>query len=146
MVNKFLTSVKFALQKYRTETEKAMDKEQAKLNILEYAQREQAGFSKAIQDFSGYKTFTTFWGDLTIAEVYGEEAVRETFERVTRDWGQNYKYYTEFVLCLNHKIWRYYKSNESLARVYDELWRRGDDYARDNFSPEGQEYYWQVTD
>ena len=123
-----------------------MDKKQAQTNILEYAQREQAGFSKAIREFSGYETFTTFWGDLTIAEVYGEEAVKETFERVTKDWGQNYKHYTEFVLCLNHKIWRYYKSNESLARVYDTLWRRGDDFARDTFKGEALEYYWRVTD
>ena len=123
-----------------------MDKKQAELNLLQYAQAEQEGFSRAIRDFSGYETFTTFWGDLTIAEAFGEEAVKETFERVTRDWGQNYKYYTEFVLCLNHKIWRYYKSNESLARVYDSLWRRGDDFARDTFKGEALEYYWRVTD
>lgn len=123
-----------------------MDKEQAKRNILQYAYAEQEGFSKAIREMCGYETFTTFWADLTIAEVYGEEAVRETFERVTRDWGQNYKYYTEFVLCLNHKIWRYYEKNETLARVYDTLWRKGDDYARDNYSGEAMDYYWQVTD
>lgn len=102
--------------------------------------------------FKGYpgdvriRDLTTFWADLTIAEVYGEEAVRETFERVTRDWGQNYKYYTEFVLCLNHKIWRYYEKNETLARVYDTLWRKGDDYARDHYTGEAMDYYWQVTD
>lgn len=123
-----------------------MDKKQAETNLLEYAQREQAGFSRGILEMCGYKTFTTFWGDLTIAEVYGEQAVRETFERVTKDWGQNYKYYTEFVLCLNHKIWRYYKENEPLARVYDELWRRGDDFARDTFKGEALDYYWEVTD
>lgn len=123
-----------------------MDEKQAKGNILQYAYAEQEGFSRGILEMSGYKTFTTFWADLTIAEVYGEEAVRETFERVTRDWGSNYKYYTEFVLCLNHKIWRHYERNESLARVYDTLWRRGDDYARDHYTGEAIEYYWRVTD
>ena len=123
-----------------------MNENQAKVNLLEYAQREQLGFSRGILEMCGYKTFTTFWADLTIAEVYGEQAVRETFERVTQDWGQNYKYYTEFVLCLNHKIWRYYKENETLARVYDELWRKGDDFARDTFKGEALDYYWEITD
>ena len=39
-----------------------MDKneKQAITNVLEYAARQQAGFSRAIENMNGYKTITTF--------------------------------------------------------------------------------------
>ena len=97
-------------------------------------------------EIGGYETFTTFFADLTIAESFGESAVIDTFERVLRDWGKNYKYFTEFVLCLNHKIWQHYQKNEALGRLYDTLWRKADDYCLDTFKGEELEYYLQVTD
>ena len=115
-------------------------------NILQIAQIQQANFSRLIMEIGGYETFTTFYGDLTIAESFGESAVIDTFERVLRDWGKNYKYFTEFVLCLNHKIWQHYQKNEALGRLYDTLWRKADDYCLDTFKGEELEYYLQVTD
>lgn len=115
-------------------------------NVLQIAQIQQANFSRLIMEIGGYETFTTFYGDLTIAESFGESAVIDTFERVLRDWGKNYKYFTEFVLCLNHKIWQHYQKNEALGRLYDTLWRKADDYCLDTFKGEELEYYLQVTD
>ena len=115
-------------------------------NILERAAREQAGFSRSIYELSGYETITTFWADLTIAEAYGIEGVRDTYRRVNESWRDNYRYYTEFVLVLNHKIWYWYEKNDALARLYDELWREADQWAADNYTGEAYEYYFNVTD
>lgn len=122
------------------------DQKQKDLNLLQIAQIQQANFSRNIMEIGGYETFTTFFADLTIAESFGESAVIDTFERVLRDWGKNYKYFTEFVLCLNHKIWQHYQKNEALGRLYDTLWRKADDYCLDTFKGEELEYYLQVTD
>lgn len=116
------------------------------MNILQYAYASQAAFSSALLENTGYRTMTTFWADLTIAEHYGAAGVRETYDRVCTEWRGNYKYFTEFVLCLNHKIWQHYKSNKEIAAVYDELWRAADKWAYDNFTGEAAQYYFEVTD
>ena len=115
------------------------------MNILQAAAVAQASFTALMLD-RGYKTFTTFYGDLTIAEAYGAEGVRDTYRRVVQEWRNNYKYYTEFVLCLNGKIWEHYKTNEPLARVYDELWREADNWAVMNLTGEALNHYYDVTD
>lgn len=117
----------------------------ASLNVLQDAANKQAAFSRGIENLNGYKTFTTFYGDLTIAEHYGPDAIRETYARVVQDWFDNYKYFTEFVLCLNHKIWELYETNEPLAAVYNELWQKADALTC-QWEGEAAEYYFRVTD
>lgn len=114
-------------------------------NLLEIAARQQAAFSANIRDLNGYETITTFWGDLTIAEAFGPDAVQDTYNRVKTAWAENFKYWTEFVLCLNHKIWQHYKTNEPLGRLYDKLWREADEIAG-KWTGEAAEYYFNVTD
>lgn len=115
------------------------------LNIVEYAARQQAAFSRGIADLNGYKTITTFWADLTIVEAFGLDAVQDTYNRVKKEWAHNYEYFTEFILCLNHKIWQHYKTNEPLARLYDKLWREADEIAA-TWTGEAAEHYFNVTD
>ena len=50
----------------------------------------------------GYTPVTTFWDDFTIAEAFGGNAVRDTFNRAFDEWKGNYKYLTELVMVLNH--------------------------------------------
>ena len=115
------------------------------MNILQRAAVAQAAFTAQLADM-GYKTFTTFYADLTIAEAYGAEGVRDTYRRVVQEWRNNYKYYTEFVLSLNGKIWEHYKTNKPLAQVYDELWREADTWAAENLTGEALNYYYETTD
>lgn len=114
--------------------------------IIRYAYGQQSAFSKAVANMNGYETMTTFWADLTIADVFGAEAVQETYDRINLQWRQNFKYYTEFVLCLNHKIWYYYEKDDILARLYNKLWQEADTWARDNFKGEAAQWYFDVTD
>lgn len=48
---------------------------------------------------------TTFAMDFAIAEAFGENAVKDTYRRAMRGWKDNYKYLTELVIVLNHRIW-----------------------------------------
>ena len=57
-----------------------------------------------IEEETGYKPFTTFWQDFSIADVFGKEAVMDTFQRAFEEWKNNYVFITELVMVLNHKI------------------------------------------
>lgn len=95
---------------------------------------------------NGYEMQTTFVEDFKIADIFGIDAVKNTFERAFEDWKDNYVYLTELVIALNWGIWRNYPINEHLARVYDELWRKADLYAQENLKGEELSFFYQVTD
>ena len=72
----------------------------------------------------GYEAQTTFWSDFSIADKFGESAVRDTFQRTMKEWKCNHIYLTELVMVLNHKIWFWHGNhNNTFAKLYDELWR-----------------------
>lgn len=99
-----------------------------------------------VEDFCGYKPITTFWQDFSIADHFGENAIRDTYRRAFAEWKDNYKYLTELVMVLNHKIWRWYERNETIARIYNELWEKADEYAMNNLKDEEIRYFLRVTD
>ena len=74
-----------------------------------------------IEAFNGYKTITSFWSDFSIADHFGEKGIKDTFQKVFEEWKGNYKYLTELVLVLNHKIWVIQRYNryirEHMAKV-----------------------------
>jgi hypothetical protein len=71
----------------------------------------------------GYNLLTTFWEDFSIADKYGIVGVKDTYRRAFSEWKDDYKFFTELTLVLNHKIWQHYESNRELAALYDRLWR-----------------------
>lgn len=90
---------------------------------------------------------TTFWMDFTIADAFGESAVRDTYKRAFNEWKNNVEYVTELVIVLNWKIWQHYeKQNETLTKVYDELWKEADAWCMDNLKDKDLEYYLRTTD
>jgi len=97
-------------------------------------------------DFCGYEIITTFGRDFDIAEAFGLDAIRDTFNRAFSEWKGNYKYLTELVLILNWKIGQHYGKNDDYARLYDELWRTADGYACDNLEGEEAAYFYRITD
>ena len=115
------------------------------LPVLEYGARQQANFAANFAE-TGHAPKTTFYGDLSIAEYYGPDGVRETFDRVKKEWGQNAEYWTEFVICLNWKIWQWNEQNDELAALYDTLWRQADQHAAETFTGEDLAYYYEITD
>ena len=99
-----------------------------------------------IESETGYKPMTTFWQDFSIADAFGINAVVDTFKRAFEEWKGNYKYLTELVMVLNHKIWQWYKKNASLAKVYNKVWELADGYAVNNLKDKELEYFYRVTD
>ena len=96
---------------------------------------------------NGYEFESTFWEDFTIADHFGINAVKDTFRRAFNEWKGNYVYLTELVCTCNLKIWEHWeKGNQSLAEVYDSLWRKADGYACDNLKGEELSFFYRVTD
>lgn len=89
---------------------------------------------------------TTFFDDFTIADRFGKDAIKDTYNRCFDGWKTNIKYFTEFVVALNWKIWEWYSKDKQIARIYDKLWQTADEYARENFKWEDLDYYVINTD
>lgn len=99
-----------------------------------------------ITEMNGYEPQTTFWEDFSIADAFGIDAVKDTFERAFKEWRGNVEYLTELALVLNHKGWQWYNEMRDLSQVYFELWEEADAYACENLEGKDAEYYYSVTD
>ena len=101
---------------------------------------------------NGYTVQTTFWEDFTIADLFGLSAmfglsaIRDTYNRAFEEWKEDYKFLTELVLVLNHKIWQNYKSRPEVAALYNDLWEQADRYAVENLKDDELSYFFEVTD
>lgn len=94
-----------------------------------------------------YEYKTTFWNDFTIADTFGQSAVKDTFDRAFNEWKNNYIYLTDLVMVLNHKIWQHYENgNLQLANLYNDLWAKADEYACNNLKDEELNYFYETTD
>ena len=94
----------------------------------------------------GYEVKTSFYGDFTIAEAFGEKSIRDTYKRCFESWKDDYEYLTELYLVLGNKMWELYGVNESLAKVYDELWSNLGCWCDDNFTNDELEYFYKTID
>lgn len=97
-------------------------------------------------NLNGYETFTTFWQDFAIAELFGVDAIRDTFQRAFEEWKHDYKYLTELVMVLNHKCWQFYQNVDAYSNLYAELYYQASGYALENLKDEELTYYWRTTD
>ena len=116
-------------------------------NVFQYAAAEEKCIFERQAAECGYERKTTFFSDLSIAEWYGADSVRDTYKNVMRSWIKDVVYFTEFVMCLNWKIWEWNaRGNDELALVYDELWRQADELACNTYKGEDADYYYRTTD
>lgn len=101
-----------------------------------------------IEAVTGYKPITTFFEDFSIADAFGESAIRDTYKRGLKSAKfLGYKELTEFVMALNWKIWEHHgHHNDRLAHLYDSLWRQADEYAVRNLKGDELAYYYMTTD
>lgn len=103
-------------------------------------------YDQILSDFTDYKSITSFWDDFTIADAFGDSAILDTYRRAFKEWKSDYKYLTELVMVLNHKIWQWSEKNEERAKLYDGLYSQANDYALNNLKGEELSYFWTVTD
>ena len=93
------------------------------------------------------KFSTTFPMDFSIADRFGINAIKDTFNRAFNEWKSDYRYLTHLVIALNHKIWEHYeKGNKPYAALYNELWEKADGYACDNLKGDELRYFYKMTD
>lgn len=99
------------------------------MNIFTYAARCEAMFENYLREASGYERKTTFYSDLSIAEVFGQKAIKDTYRRVIKKWMDNIEYITEFVMAVNIKAWEHHdRGNLELSKLYSTLYH--DSYAK----------------
>lgn len=103
-------------------------------------------FEQWIKENTGYECFTTFWMDFSIADRFGIAAVKDTYKRAFNEWKTDYRYLTELVLVLNHKIWQHYHKDDNFARLYNDLWHEADQWAIDHLKGEELSYYYNILD
>lgn len=117
-----------------------------KRNPLIYPASAEQWWRNMLASMTDYEPKTSFFSDLSIAECFGVDAIRQTYNKVIRDWGNDIVYITEFTMCLNHKIWQLHEVDEPTAQVYDELWRKACEFVTSHFEGEDLSYYYRVTD
>ena len=119
----------------------------SQMNVLRKAAIAQATFEKGMMELNGYECVTTLYQDFTIADAFGVDAVRDTYNRVFNEWKHSVEFMTELSLVLNHKIWEHYhKQDSKLSFAYDTLWKQHDEWCMTNLSDENIAYYIKITD
>lgn len=99
-----------------------------------------------LQEF-GYKTITTFWDDFSIADHFGNSAVKGLFKRAFAEWKHDYKYLTELVIVLNYRCWMHYDNgNIALSQIYSDIYNKAANYAETHLKGEEYQYYFDITD
>lgn len=121
------------------------------MNVFEYAAHEESFFEVNLKQF-GYKRITTFYSDLSIAEWYGSKSIKETYEMVCKEWIGDYKYFTEFIMCLNYKSWEHYDNKKSeLSSLYSDLYYKAIDLFYEHYDgddpecEEARDYFFKIT-
>ena len=99
-----------------------------------------------IEEMTGYKPISTFYEDLSIADVFGADAIKDTFDRVVQSWLNDYRMFTEFVMALNWKCWRWYNQNDALSELYADLYYKAHDLACENFNEDELIYFYRTLD
>lgn len=99
-----------------------------------------------IMAMTGYEPKTTFWMDFSIADGFGAEGIKDTYNRAFDEWKNDYIYLTELVMVLNHKIWEWYEKDEEIAKLYNDLWEKTDAFGMDNLKDEELGYYLATLD
>lgn len=99
-----------------------------------------------IEEQTGYKPLTTFYNDFSVADIYGEDAILDTYNRAIEIKDCDYKYLTELVMVLNWKIFEYYGHNDKYYRLYNYLWIKAQTIAETTLKGSELEYYYRTTD
>ena len=103
-------------------------------------------FSCPIAEQTGYELKTGLWDDFCFADRDGLSAVRNTYRNAMRYNKDDYIALTELVMILNWKIWQHYNKDKELAKLYNDLWEKTDEYAMNNLKDDELKYFLRTTD
>ena len=115
--------------------------------MSQYGISDKERFECAYPEWQEKRPNSTFFADFSVADVYGEKAIRDTYRRAFGKWKSNFKMLTELVAVLNHKIWFWHgRGDESKAKLYDGLWKEADAYGLDNLKGDELSHFLNVLD
>lgn len=98
-----------------------------------------------IEEMTGYKPLTTFYTDFSIADKYGVEAIKETYDMAFKEWKNDYKYLTELNMVMSWKSFEH-ENNMEYCKLYSELFYKLRDYCFAHLKGEELNYYIKTTD
>lgn len=117
--------------------------------IFKHAAANEAAF-ESYWNGLGHERKTTFFSDLSIAECYGEDGIRDTYDRVMKSWIDNLVFITEFIVCLGLKAsqWAGRNDGDSIQTLYSGLYYLATDAFYDHYegNEEACDYFFQMTD
>ena len=97
----------------------------------------------------------TFVNDFAIADWYGTKDVKETYDRVKKEWLSDYKAFTEVVIALNMLSWAHsalekqgIDNRDEFVRLYADMYykARADFYAQHEKNQNACDYFFEMTD
>ncbi len=96
---------------------------------------------------TGYRIFTTFYEDFSIADAFGTKGILETYQRAKREWKHDYKYMSEMALIIGMKISEWsVKRNMDYVNAYCEVIEDLRGYIFRNFTYKQLDYFYGVVD
>lgn len=95
---------------------------------------------------NGYEMKTTFWMDFSIADSFGNEAIKDTFKRAFGEWKNNLIYVTELAMVMSWKSCDWYGKDNDRSIMYAEYYRLVDEYVLNHYKDKDLSYYLETTD
>ena len=92
-------------------------------NVFNYASAIEHAFEGYFPAIgSPYQRKTTFASDFAIAECYGDDSIKDTYRRASKEWMADKDFATELALVLNWYSWFWYDNGEpELSALYADL-------------------------
>lgn len=95
---------------------------------------------------NGYEIKTTFWSDFSIADAFGIDAIKDTFNRAFSEWKNNTEYVTELACVMSWKSCTWYKKNNEYSMLYADYYHKVDEWCMNNLKGKDMNYYLKWTD
>ena len=95
---------------------------------------------------NGYEIKTTFWSDFSIADAFGIDAIKDTFNRAFGEWKNNTEYVTELACVMSWKSCAWYKKNNEYSMLYADYYHKVDEWCMNNLKGKDLNYYLKWTD
>lgn len=95
---------------------------------------------------NGYELKTTFWDDFTIADAFGIEAIKDTYNRAFNEWKHDHIYITELCMVMNWKMFYWFEKDDNKYQIYYDLFTTLDEWCMENLKDEQLDYFLKTTD
>ena len=123
-------------------------------DVFSYAAGMQAWVQKYFDSVGSYKMKYSFVEAFAISDwSSGKKGIRDTYNKLLKEYGKDYKAFTELVMSINMLSWgndqlrkQGIEGREEYGMYYSDLYYETHEYALDNLKDEELRYYLEVTD